>query len=89
MCELKKDDPMWDATQTVHYVWMLKTGGPQLERYESFMMERGWVRPSKPNVHVGLILSSLYSTIRFCGVSERDPKALFALAKTFETVRPQ
>lgn len=87
MVELKKDDPTWDATQTAHYQWML-SGGRTLERYETFMLERGWVRPQKPNIHVGFILNSLYSVMKDCGVSDKDPNALFALAKTFETVRP-
>jgi hypothetical protein len=86
MCELKKDDPTWDATQTRYYQWMLKTGGPFIEECETYMLLRGWVRPQKQNLHIGFTLRALYAVMKDCGVSDRDPKALSALVKTFETV---
>ncbi len=84
LCELKKDDPTWDATQSYYYQWMLKKGGPFLEHCESHMLRRGWVRPQKKNIHVGFTLKSIYNVLKECGVDDRDPKALSALVKTFE-----
>jgi hypothetical protein len=84
MVELKRDDPTWDATQTPHYQWMLIIGGPFLEECETYMLRRGWVRPQKQNLHVGLTLTALYQVIADCGFSDRDPKALSALVRTFE-----
>jgi hypothetical protein len=87
LCELKKDDPNWDATQTRHYQWMLKTGGPLLEEYETYMLRRGWVRPQKKNIHVGFTLRALYNTLKECGVSDTDPRALFAIVKALESTQ--
>jgi hypothetical protein len=84
LCELKKDDPTWDATQTRHYKWMLNTGGPFLEECETYMLRRGWVRPQKPNIHVRFTLRALYNVMEECGVNDKDPRALMALVKTFE-----
>jgi hypothetical protein len=84
LCELKKDDPTWDATQTRHYKWMLNTGGPFLEECETYMLRRGWVRSQKPNIHVRFTLRSLYNVMEECGVNDKDPRALMALVKTFE-----
>ena len=87
LCELKKDDPTWDATQTRHYIWMLKTGGPFLEECETYMLRRGWVRPQKRNIHVRFTLRALYNVMEECGVSDEDPRVLMALVKTFESVK--
>jgi hypothetical protein len=87
LCELKKDDPTWDATQTRHYQWMLKTGGPLLEEYETYMLRRGWVRPQKKNIHVGFTLRALYNTLKECGVSDTEPRALFAIVKALESTQ--
>ena len=86
MCELKKDDPTWDATQSRHYIWMLNTGGPFLEECETYMLRRGWVRPQKQNLHIGFTLRALYNAMKDCGVSELDPRAVSALVKTFEVL---
>jgi hypothetical protein len=81
MCELKKDDPTWDPTQTRHYQWMLKTGGPFLEECETYMLRRGWVRPQKKNIHVRFTVRALYRVMEECGVSDEDPRVLSALVK--------
>jgi hypothetical protein len=43
---LHQGDGSWDATETPWYIWML-TQGRYLDSLETYLFERGWVRPEQ------------------------------------------
>jgi hypothetical protein len=83
MCELKGDDPSWDATKTHYYIWMLEYG-PQIVEWESWMRLRGWQRPKKRNFNVGKALRFMEGVLYSCAIEKDDPRVLTAFLRTLE-----
>ena len=83
MCELKKDDPSWDATKTHYYIWMMEYG-PQLAEWETWMSLRGWVRPKKQNINVRMTLRFMEGVLYSCGIDKDDPCVLSTFLRSLE-----
>jgi hypothetical protein len=83
MVELKKDDPLWDATATPFYLWMLEVGGPWIADAEHFMYLRGWVRP-KNEVRTTILKRFAVDAMTQCGFKESDAWGLLSIVNTFK-----
>lgn len=83
MVAVKRDDPLWDATATPFYIWMLEDGGPWIEEAEDFMRLRGWVRPKNSRPPMSLVKSFFTDALAQCGLTAEEQRIAMALMDAF------
>jgi hypothetical protein len=86
MVKLKKDDPSWDATKTPYYTWMMEQG-PVLEEWETFLFQRGWVRPKNTHLNTTVFKRLIQDVLESSGVPQSHWNTTMALYDTFMKTR--
>lgn len=61
---LNYNNPTWDATESPWYIWML-TQGRHIESIETYLFERGWVRPAEQPLNLKKAASAMKEVCRY------------------------
>jgi len=90
LMELKKNDPSWDPTQSIHHRLMVKRLAPWLGELEKKMEADGWELPPplKRPFNALRTKAALEKILKDCGVKDTEPRMYIALERTFDADLP-